>query len=122
MNCPLDVPNRHQEQIHHQHIYIWGCYHTIKSHILYIRKGTTSTVYFICKCRTNTTGSILRDTRRSRRQRSINKKVTKVNESKQCMERGLQEEPVKYVVSMPSGRSNTLNKLPQTLIIATNVP
>ncbi len=30
------------------------------------------------------------------------KKVTKVNESKQCMEGGLQEQPVEYGVSMPS--------------------
>ncbi len=30
------------------------------------------------------------------------KKVTKVNESKQCMEGGLQEEPVEYGVLMPS--------------------
>ncbi len=30
------------------------------------------------------------------------KKVTKVNESKQCMEGGLPEEPVEYGVSMPS--------------------
>ncbi len=30
------------------------------------------------------------------------KKVTKVNESKQCMEEGLQEEPVEYGVSIPS--------------------
>ncbi len=30
------------------------------------------------------------------------KNVTKVNESKQCMEGGLQEEPVEYGVSMPS--------------------
>ncbi len=30
------------------------------------------------------------------------KMVTKVNESKQCMEGGLQEEPVEYGVSMPS--------------------
>ncbi len=32
----------------------------------------------------------------------IIKKVTEVNESKQCMEGGLQEEPVEYQVSMPS--------------------
>ncbi len=30
------------------------------------------------------------------------KKVTKVNESKQCMERSLQEESVEYGVAMPS--------------------
>ncbi len=30
------------------------------------------------------------------------KKITKVNESKQCMEGDLQEEPVEYGVSMPS--------------------
>ncbi len=30
------------------------------------------------------------------------KKVTNVNENKQCMEGGLQEEPVEYGVSMPS--------------------
>ncbi len=30
------------------------------------------------------------------------KKVTRINESKQCMEGGLQEEPVEYGVSMPS--------------------
>ncbi len=30
------------------------------------------------------------------------KKVTKVNESKQCMEGGLQEEPIEYGVLMPS--------------------
>ncbi len=34
------------------------------------------------------------------------KKVTKVNESKQCMEGDLQEEPVKYGVSMPSPQYN----------------
>ncbi len=31
-------------------------------------------------------------------------KVTKVNESKQCMEGGLQEEPVECGVSMPSSQ------------------
>ncbi len=35
------------------------------------------------------------------------KKVTKVNESKQCMDGGLQEEPVWYGVSMPWGRLPT---------------
>ncbi len=30
------------------------------------------------------------------------KKVPKVNENKQCMEGGLQEEPIEYGVSMPS--------------------
>ncbi len=34
------------------------------------------------------------------------KKVTKVNESKQCMEGGLQEEPVEYGVLMPSPLMN----------------
>ncbi len=33
--------------------------------------------------------------------RPKNKKLTKVNESMQCMERGLQEEPVEYGVLMP---------------------
>ncbi len=32
------------------------------------------------------------------------KKVTKVNKSKQCMEGGLQEEPVDYGVLMPSSQ------------------
>ncbi len=76
--------------------YIWGYYHTITNHTTYVRRGTTSTVYFICKSRTNKTGSISRDTRSSRRQMPKNIKVTKVNEIKQCMEGGLQEEPVEF--------------------------
>ncbi len=48
--------------------YIWGYCHTITNHTIYVRRGTTSTVYFIFKSRTNKTGSISRDTRRSRRQ------------------------------------------------------
>ncbi len=43
--------------------YIWGYYSTITNHTIYIRRGTTSTVYFICKSRTNNTESISRDTR-----------------------------------------------------------
>ncbi len=46
--------------------------------------------------------SISRNTRSSRRQMLKNQKGNKVNESKQCMERGLQEEPVGYGVMMPS--------------------
>ncbi len=38
--------------------YIWGCYHTITNHTIYIHRGTTSTVYFICKPRTNKTGQV----------------------------------------------------------------
>ncbi len=49
--------------------YNWGYYHTIANYTIYVRRGTTSTVYFICKSRTNKTGSISRDTRSSRRQR-----------------------------------------------------
>ncbi len=76
-------------------------YHTITNHTIYVLRGTTFTVYFICKSRTNKTGSISKDTRSSRRQMPMNQKVTKVNESKQCME-GLQEEPVENGVSMPT--------------------
>ncbi len=82
--------------------YIWGYYNMITNHTIYVRRGTTSIVYFICKSRTNKTGSISRDTRSSRRQRPKNQKVTKVNESKQSMEGGLQEDSVEYGVSMPS--------------------
>ncbi len=42
--------------------YIWGYYHMITNHTIYVHRGTTSTVYFICKSRTNKTGSISRDT------------------------------------------------------------
>ncbi len=42
--------------------YIWGCYHTITNHTIYLCRGTTSTVYFICKSRTSKTESISRDT------------------------------------------------------------
>ncbi len=35
------------------------------------------------------------------------KKVTKVNESKRCMERGLQEEPFEYGVLMPGAGYTT---------------
>ncbi len=78
--------------------YICGYYHMITNHTIYVRRGTTSTVYFIFKSRTNKTGLISRDARSSRRI----KKITKVNESKQCMEGGLQAESVEYGVSMPS--------------------
>ncbi len=44
--------------------YIWGYYHTITNHTIYVCRGTTSAVYFIYKSRTNKTGSISRDTRR----------------------------------------------------------
>ncbi len=52
-------------------------------------------------------------TRQDRNQKTIEaegdkgqriKKVTKVKESKQCMEGGLQEEPVEFGVSMPSSQ------------------
>ncbi len=82
--------------------YIWGCYHTITNHAIYIHRGTTSTIYFICKSW---------QTRQAQYQETLEavgdkgqriKKVTKVDKSKQCMNRGLQEEPVGYGVSMPS--------------------
>ncbi len=57
--------------------YIWGYYHMITNNTIYICRGMTSTVYFICKSRTNKTGSISRDTRSSRRQRPKNKKSNK---------------------------------------------
>ncbi len=40
--------------------YIWGCYHTITNHTIYVHSGTTSTVYFICKSRTNKQGWLLK--------------------------------------------------------------
>ncbi len=33
--------------------YTWGCYHTITNHTIYVCRGTTPTVYFKCKSRTN---------------------------------------------------------------------
>ncbi len=59
-------------QRHDNTSYIWGCYHMITHPTIYIRRGTTSTVYFMYKSRTNKTGSTSGDTRRSRRQRSMN--------------------------------------------------
>ncbi len=83
--------------------YIWGYYHTITNHTIYMCRGTTSTVYFICKSRTNKTGSISRDSIVAAGDNGQRiKRVTKVTESKQCMEGGLQEEPVEYGVSVPS--------------------
>ncbi len=70
-------------QRHDQHFLHMGCYDMITNHTIYVHRRTTSNVYFICKSRTNKTGSISRDTRNSRRKRI--KKVTKVNESKQSM-------------------------------------
>ncbi len=81
--------------------------HDNKPHNI-LHRGTTCTVYFICKSRTNKTGSISSDTRNSRRQKPKNKKVAKVNESKQCMEGGLKQEPVEYGVSMSSPQLTSL--------------
>ncbi len=88
--------------------YIWGYYHMITNHTIYVRRGTTSTVYFICKCRTNKT-----DRYQDRLYAAGDKgqrihKVTKLNQSKQSMEGGLQEEPVEYGVSMPSPQLSLL--------------
>ncbi len=61
---PLDVLNRHQEcngVERHNTSYIWGCYHIITNHTIYVHIGTTSTVYFICKFRKKT-GSTPGDT------------------------------------------------------------
>ncbi len=41
-------------QRHNQHYFnIWGYYHLINNKILYICRGTSPIVYFICKSRTN---------------------------------------------------------------------
>ncbi len=68
----LCILNRYQEcngvQRHDNTSYIWGCYHTITTHAIHVHRGTTSTVYFICKSKTNKTGLTLVDTRSSRRQ------------------------------------------------------
>ncbi len=84
--------------------YIWGYYHMITNHTIYIHRETTSTVYFICKSRTNKTGSISRDTRSSRRQRPKKQKVNKVNAWKEFFRRNL--------LSMEFGRLllNSLNR------------
>ncbi len=81
--------------------YIRGYYHTITNHTLYVHRGTSSTVYsYACP----------EQTRQDRYQETLEgagdkgqriKKVTKVNESKQFMKGGLQEEPVEYGVLMP---------------------
>ncbi len=41
--------------------YIWGYFHTITNHTIYICRGTTSTVYFIGKSKLYKTGLISRD-------------------------------------------------------------
>ncbi len=43
--------------------YTWSCYHLITNHTIYVHRRTTSTVYFICKSRTNKTGFTSVDTR-----------------------------------------------------------
>ncbi len=54
----LGVRTHHQEcnsvQRHDNTSYIWGCYHTITNHAIYVHKGTASTIYYICKSRTKT--------------------------------------------------------------------
>ncbi len=82
--------------------YIWGYYHTITNHTIYVRRGTTSTVYFICNPE---------QTRQDQYQETLEeagdkgqriKKVTKINESKQCMEGGFLNEPrIIYTVNVP---------------------
>ncbi len=54
--------------------YTWGCYHMITNHTIYIHRGTTSTVYFICKSRRNKTELTSVDTRTSRMPRPMNQK------------------------------------------------
>ncbi len=68
-------------QRHHQYfLHMRLLSHDNKLHN-YIHRGTTSTVFFICKSRTNKAISTSGDTRSIRR--PINKKVTKMNECKQ---------------------------------------
>ncbi len=99
------VLNCHQQcngvQRHDNTSYIWDCYQIITNHKIYVCRGITSTVYFICKSRPNKAGLTLGDTRSSRRQRPMDKKVTKMRQSKQWKE-GSHEEPVEYGVFITS--------------------
>ncbi len=89
--------------------YIWGCYHTITNHTIYLHRGTTSTVYITYASPEHTQQDRYQETQEAAGDNGQRiKKVTKVNESKQCMERGIQEEPVEYGVSMPSTESTYL--------------
>ncbi len=78
--------------------YIWGFYHTITNHAIYIRRGTTPlyTSHVSPKQRRQETIEAAGD------KGQLIKKVTNVKESKQCMARGVLKEPVEYGVSMSS--------------------
>ncbi len=73
----------------------------ITNHAIYVHRGTTSTVYFICKSRTNKAGLTSEDTRSSRRQRPKNQKGNK-SERMSAMEIGVEEELVEYGVLITS--------------------
>ncbi len=55
-HSPLGIPNRQKETKTRQHFLHMGvgC-HTLTNHAIYVHRGTTSTVYFICRSRTNKT-------------------------------------------------------------------
>ncbi len=77
-------------------LYIWGCYHTITHHTIYVCRGTPP-LYISSPEQIN----------QDRYQETLEaagdkgkriKKLTNVNESKQCMEGGIQEESVEYII------------------------
>ncbi len=84
-------------QGHDQH-----CYHTITNHTIYYVEGPPPLDISYASPE-QTKQDIYQETLETARDKCQRiKKETKVNESKQCMEGGLQEKPVECGVSMPS--------------------
>ncbi len=82
--------------------YIWGYYHTITNHTIYICRGPPR-LYISYASPEQTRQDQYQETLEAAGDNAQRiKKVTKVNESKQCMEGSLHEEPVEYGVSMLS--------------------
>ncbi len=48
-HSPFGIPNHDQEsnglERHNKTSYIWGCYHTLTNHTIYVHRGAPSTVY-----------------------------------------------------------------------------
>ncbi len=86
-------------QRHDHTSYIWGYYHTITNCTIYIYIERPPPLYISYAGPEQTRQDRYQETLVAAGDKGQRiKKVTKVNQSKQCME----EEPVEYGVSMPS--------------------